>query len=89
MPHPTWRQEIGRWIAEALAEGQRRGLADKDLRRFVREHTRGWGVASGGCWAAKIWREEFRYQVKGVPRPQRRAGRVKPVPAEGQGSLFE
>jgi hypothetical protein len=88
MPHPTWRQEIGRWIAEALAEGQRRGLVDKDPRRFVRETSRG-GLWAGGAWAVKIWREEFRYQVKGVRRPDRRVGgRPRPVPAEGQGSLF-
>lgn len=82
----TWRDQIGRAIHDALVEAERRGLEGKDRQLFVRQET-GAFRESAGFWGLKIWREEFRHQVKGVPRPVRDARRPRPSP--GQGTLFD
>lgn len=82
----TWRERCRRWIAEALEQGRAAGLEGRELSKFVRAQTRG-NLWSGGSWAVRMWREEFRYLVRGKARPVK-AARPKLRPAEGQGELF-
>jgi hypothetical protein len=87
MAEQTWRQYIGGHIARALDEGKAQGLDGMDLRKFVRARTHP-GRAMAGAWGLKMWQQEFRHQVKGVPRKVTRGASGPIRPATGQGSLF-
>jgi hypothetical protein len=83
----TLRDAIADDIKAAVLAAEKRGLAGDELLEFVRSRTRpAWAPCE---WYLRVWRQEFRYYAKGLPK---RGGRPKPATSDalpGQGTLFE
>ena len=86
MADDTWRDKARPLIVAAIEEGRRRGLADRDLRRFVNEQ-KPWECRVTS-WGQHVWSSEVSIQL-GQRRPLCEHGeRGRPEDAPGQGMLF-
>jgi hypothetical protein len=75
-PASPWRIRARLVILAALAAGRERGLAGRDLERYVRGHYP-FGPRSG--WPYKVWLHELNGQVRGLWRPVgKRSRRPRP-----------
>lgn len=73
----SWREGFAKPIADTIADGRRRGLGDKAIRRELRKWFLQHCSSGAEYWPEKVYRNEVRRQLAGETGLQ--AGRRAPI----------